>query len=96
MYSTITQVTVQVSIPKDWIPADWENEIVLNVQGEVLAYDGKHTPIVKQITCNGYQMWLINVIHYFDVVALLDKHILDVYAEMKLNAADSNLSDYVE
>jgi len=41
-------------------------------------------------------MWLINAIHYFDVVALIDKQILDVYAEMKLNAAESNLSDYVE
>jgi hypothetical protein len=96
MYSTITQLTVQVSIPKHWVLGDWEYDVVLNVQAEVLAYDGKHTPVVKQITCNGYQMWLINVTHYFDVVALMDKQILDVYAEMKLNAAESNLSDYVE
>jgi hypothetical protein len=94
MNSTIKQVTVQVSIPKHWVSGDWNHDIVFKVQGEVLAYDGKHTPVVKQITCNGYQMWLIDSKHYFDVVALMDKEILDAYANMKLNAADNNLMDY--
>ena len=96
MNNTIKQVSVEVSIPKHWLSGDWDNDIVLKVQGEVLAYDGKHTPVVKQITCNGYQMWLINALHYFDIVALLDKEILDAYANMKLNQADNNLLDYAE
>jgi hypothetical protein len=41
-------------------------------------------------------MWIVNSLNYFDVVYMLDKHILDVYANMKLNEADDNLMDYAE
>jgi hypothetical protein len=90
----INPVTTQVSITKHWISGDWDEDIVLTVKADVWNYQGKHTVVVRDITAKGYQMWLINQKYYFDIVALIDKRILDIYAEMKLNFVDSNLMDY--
>jgi hypothetical protein len=92
----ITQVTTQVSIPKHWLSGDWDEDIILKVKSDVWNFEGKHTPVIREITCTGYQMWIVNSLNYFDVVYMLDKHILDVYANMKLNEADDNLMDYAE
>jgi hypothetical protein len=92
----INPVTTQVSIPKQWLLGDWEDDIKIKVKADVWNYEGKHTVVLREITCTGYQMWLVNQTYYFDIVSLIDKQVIDEYANMKLNAAESNLSDYVE
>lgn len=84
-----TKITKEIIIPKDWIVSDLEKEVKVIVNAQVLIHDGKHTPIVNQITWNGYQMWTIPAIHFFDVVALIDKEIIDDYAIRKLATAEN-------
>jgi SAM-dependent methyltransferase len=68
----ITQVTTQVSIPKHWLSGDWDEDIILKLKADVWNFEGKHTPVIREITCTGYQMWIVNSLNYFDVVISSD------------------------
>lgn len=76
-------VTKQIEIPKEWTALD-DRKIILQVTANVINNDGKITPVIEQIICKGFQMWLINRESYFAVVDLIDKEIIDEYANIKL------------
>lgn len=87
------KITKQIVVPKEWA-SEYSSKVILQVTANVINEDGQIIPVVEQIICKGYQMWLINRENFFDVVGLIDKEIIDEYATIKLNSAESNLYDY--
>ena len=78
------KITKQIAIPKEWTSLD-DRIIILQVTADIINHDGRIIPVIEQIICKGYQMWLINTVNYFDVVGFIDKEIIDEYANIKLS-----------
>jgi hypothetical protein len=87
------EITKTIKVPSEWVGGHL-TPVILTVTCEIFTHESRIVPILKTVTSRGFELMLVRNEHIWDLHNLIEMEVINEYATIKLNSAESNLYDY--